>query len=100
MHRASQEHLIAPAGGPSPSPWVSISGFGKDARWVGLGQTGDTDYRMVRSNGVTVTSWTAPAGAAPDTYFIPTDVQIEARRSSGAAQIVVLVQEGVTWPAR
>jgi hypothetical protein len=103
MALPSQDYAIAPAGGPSPTPWVGISGFGRKARWVLLGQTGPTDYQLVRSNGAVVASWSASTGATaekPDTVYIPTDVRIEARRSSGALALAVIVQEGVAWPGR
>lgn len=103
MGRPSQDYAIAPAGGPSPSAWVAISGFGREPRWILLGQTGPTDYQLVRSDGTVVASWSASTGAAaekPDTVYIPTDVKIEARRSAGALALAVIVQEGVTWPGR
>jgi hypothetical protein len=100
VSRPSQDYQIAPAGGPSPSPWVGITGFGRGARWISIGQTSPADYQMVRSDGRVVASWSTVAGAPPDTHYIPTDVIVEARRGSGAAALVVIVQEGVTWPAK
>jgi len=100
MGRPSQDYQIAPAGGPSPTAWSAITGFGKGARWIAIGQTSRADYQMVRSNGQVVASWSTVAGAAPDTHYIPTDVIVEARRGAGAAALTVIVQEGVSWPAK
>lgn len=96
MARSSQSFDLTPGGGT----WVPLTGWSPEARWVSIGQTGATDYRLTRTDGVAVAAWSEPAGERPRELYVPTDLRVEASQPGGAPAERVFIQEGVSWPGR
>lgn len=87
---------VAVTGG-APGPWAILLGYRKAAAWVALGWTDAVDLQFVGSDDTPLAGWSVTATDKPDTYYIPADVRLEARRPA-AGDAIVIVQEGVTWP--
>lgn len=96
MVRRSQSFELVPGG----AAWVSLTGWSSDARWVSIGQTGATDYRLVGTDNLTAAAWSEPAGERPRELYVPTDMRVEASQPGGGPAERVFIQEGVTWPGR